>query len=85
MRNPIPGRLLLAAPLAALAACGGDQAASGAAPTEAGAATVTAVVQPRQLTMVPLDGARQPVGPAQEVAVQPVVGSQRLQLEPVTQ
>jgi uncharacterized lipoprotein YajG len=90
MRNPILRRLLLAAPLATLAACGRDQAGIDAAPTAAttaagGSATVTAVVQPQRLTLVPVDVRRYPVGPARDIAVQPVVAGERLHLEPVTQ
>jgi hypothetical protein len=48
-------------------------------------ATVTAVVQPQQLSLTPLAARNQPAGAAQSVTVQPVVAGERLDLQPVTQ
>lgn len=67
--------------LASLAACGSNEAQGVASPEEA---TVTAVVQPQQLTLTPVGAGGQAAGAAQAVMVHPVVSGERLELQPVT-
>lgn len=81
-------RMIVAAALAPLAACGSGEPRTVAAPGDAprsASATVTAVVQPQQLTLTPVGPGNQLVGQAQAVTVRPVVQGERLDLEPVTQ
>lgn len=90
MRTLSLRRSLMAAVLAPLAACGSDEPRSASAPTAvprttAAPATMTAVVQPQQLSLTPLAAGNQPAGAAQTVTVQPVVAGERLDLQPVTQ
>jgi hypothetical protein len=67
--------------LASLAACGSNEAQGVATPGEA---TVSAVVQPQQLTLTPVAAGGQPAGAAQAVTVHPVLPGERLDLQPVT-
>lgn len=90
MRNLSLRRLLVAAALAPLAACGSDEPRSASAPTAApqttaAPATVTPVVQPQQLSLTPLAAGNQPAGAPRMVTVRPVVAGERLDLQPVTQ
>lgn len=90
MRNLSFRRSLMVAALAPLAACGSDEPRSAPARTAApqtmtAPATVTAVVQPRQLSLTPLAAGNQPAGAPQTITVQPVVAGERLDLQPVTQ
>ncbi|WP_420127213.1 hypothetical protein [Longimicrobium sp.] len=89
MRTLSLRRAVMVAALAPLAACGADEPRSASAPTAAqeqasAPPTVTAVVQPQQLTLTPMGAGDRPVGPVQEVTVQPVVAGERLDLQPVT-
>lgn len=83
-------RVVVAAALLPLAACGPDEPRSVSAPggdaqSANASATVTAVVQPQPLTLTPVGPGSQLVGEAQTVTVRPVVAGERLDLEPVTQ
>lgn len=89
MKNLSLRRCLRVLVMAPLAACASEEPRNAAAPTvlqqSPPATTVTAVVQPRQLSLIPVGPGGQPAGAAQAVAVQPVVAGERLDLQPVRQ